>query len=313
MSAQPVQPPRLPVTAALTLGVVHRTNSPALRAALAELPAWIEVATTLTRLEETAPPRENYASVEVNVAAIIVDALRSDDAVPADIHDKAAEAHAWVNSRTAVQAGVEAARAELAADLDSAVWSRSAVLFASLHAQLADVVQTVSGLRDNLGSLATAETAVAADRVAEYRQLQEAGARYADVRAAQGTLTRALAEQDARFPEALLLRDVVGLFPEWVAWRRYGFLIDPRTRNRRPLQQPWPQDDTKQRPLAAAGKSLEFLVWAVSNDAPMWVPDLRQLDTELARLALLHDGPSQSRAHVQRSEPEAEFVSPGAA
>ena len=62
-----------------------------------------------------------------------------------------------------------------------------------------------------------------------------------------------LASNVAPYSEAAYIANVTEVFEHWRPWRKYGHLIGPETRHRRPLTAPWP-DDPRSLGLPAVGR-----------------------------------------------------------
>ena len=300
-------PLRVSVTAS-ELSRVHNDTG-TVGAALATIPAWSAAATALRALDAS-PRMVAPGDPQETAIAVLLDALRDGKPAPENLASVVSEAITAATTYQTINAARERARVELCNDLDAAVRTNWAVIFGALNDELGEVLDAARQM-DDVASLSSAEAAISADRVDDWRTWQGLAARHATVRAAQSRVASASGMlEGTNHAELLFLRDPRAGFEHWRAWRTHGHLIDPRTKQRQRLTPPWPTDESGRLTVNVAG-SADFLSWLLTSKSEAWVPSPNELRAQSARLdEEIAPGDLPQRAHVHRDPAPEQYVDP---
>ena len=272
------------------LATIHDSGG-VIRAALEGIDTWRTARDAVRLLDahqlEPAHPHDARATLSDQ---LLVDVLAGRP-VPQDIVGTAQNLTARREAGLAVNEAVASARAELRQMMDAAVQCNWSALFRGLDSELQEVLDQARGLA-RLDELSSADAAVAADRVDDFKAWQAVLRRHATVRSTQSMLIRR-ADLTVRFPETAYLRSPEAVWADWTEWRVRGYVEDEYG-NRTRLTPPWPVGDDGHVNANLAG-SASFLSWALDADVELIVPTPAELEQERIRLEqVLHPEPVES-------------------
>lgn len=253
-----------------------------------QIPGYAELRMKRDRLFKSGTPGTRFDDPEQYVADALLAALAT--GAELDWFGPAREAVDEQAVVVAARGGKRLALQHLDGELEALVTAGTDHVLRALDRDLATTLAQVRKLPKR-HQLRTLEAAVDADRLDDFRKLEQLLNHYAGIRGDQRhELARHDGGQPSQLPEAAVLRSVDKVFPLWPIWRSHGVLVDDSYgTNEQLLTPPWPTraEGSRNRPRDFAEDSADgrFLLWAVDNDVPLWVPDRSQLEAEEARLA----------------------------
>jgi hypothetical protein len=260
---------------------VHTAPGP-LADALATLPSWTAARDRLAALEAVQVPSDGLpATINDRVAGLIEATLSENRPDTSELLSAVVAARARFEGEQLLSSVANGMREDAVTELDEALAAGADHLLGHIHNQLSELLSEATEVARALGSVSTAEQAIAADKVTAWQRLDELRAGYVAIRRAQNSVFQRTSSQTSSVSRlaAAYLENPAEVDSDFVA-RRVGQPVRYQSgegwESREPKPAPWPD--------LAQPEALDW--FAAHPEARAWVPtqgELARAEEQIAR------------------------------